>query len=114
MEVLELVELLADRGELDRLAGDRLDRERGAAARVSVELGQDDAVEGDPLVERLRDGDRFLAGHRVEDEQDVRRLRRLAHRGELLHQRLVDVQPAGRVEDDDVLALAPRLLDPAA
>ena len=53
VEVLELVELLADRGELDRLAGDRLDRERRAAARVAVELRQHDAVEGDPLLERL-------------------------------------------------------------
>ena len=53
MEDLELVELLADRDELDRLAGDRLDRERGAAARVAVELRQDDAVERDPLLERL-------------------------------------------------------------
>ena len=39
--------------ELDRLAGDRLDRERRAAARVAVELRQDDAVERDPLLERL-------------------------------------------------------------
>ena len=42
---LERVELLADGRELDRLAGDRLDRERRAAARVAVELRQDDAVE---------------------------------------------------------------------
>ena len=81
-------------------------RERSAAARVSVELREDDAVEGDTVLERLRDRDRFLAGHRVEHEQDVRRLRRVAHRGELFHERLVDVQPARSVEDDDVLALA--------
>src|SRR5881394_3219328 len=45
VEVLELVDLLADRDELDRLARDRVDRERRAAARVSVELRQHDAVE---------------------------------------------------------------------
>jgi hypothetical protein len=55
MEVLELVELLADGGELDRLPGDRLHRERRSAARVSVELREDHAVEGDALVESLRD-----------------------------------------------------------
>ena len=43
-----------------------LTRERRAAARVAVELREDDAVERDALVERLRDVDRFLAGHRVE------------------------------------------------
>ena len=104
MEVLELVELLADRDELDRLAGDGANGERGAAARVAVQLGQHDAVEGDPLEERLGDVDRLLARHRVEDEQDVRRLRRVADAPELLHQRLVDLQPARGVDDDDVVA----------
>ena len=58
----------------------------------------------------LRDVDRLLAGHRVEDEEDVRRLRGVAHAHELVHQLLVDVQPAGGVEDDDVLAPALRRL----
>ena len=33
---------------------------------------------------------------------------------ELVHQRLVDVEPARRVDDDDVLALRARLLEPLA
>ncbi len=111
VEVLELVELLADRRELHRLARDRAHRESGTAARVAVELREDDAVERDALVEGLRDGNGFLARHRVEHEQDVRGLGRLAHGRELLHQRLVDVQPPGRVEDDDVATLLLRLLD---
>ena len=114
MEHLELVELLADRGELDRLAGDRLDRERGAAAGVAVELRQHDAVERDALLERLGDVDGLLAGHRVEDEQDVERLHRVADPRELVHQRLVDVEPAGGVDDDDVEAVGLRPLEPLA
>ena len=102
------------RRELDRLAGDGLHRERRAAARVAVELRQDDAVEVDPLLERLRDVDGLLAGHRVEHEQDVRRLRLAPDRGELLHQRLVDVEAAGGVEDHDVAAVGLRALDPVA
>ena len=50
------------------------------------------------------DVDGLLAGHRVEDEQDVRRLRRVPDARELLHQLLVDVQAAGGVDDDDVVA----------
>src|SRR3954453_104850 len=43
VEALEIPQLLARGGEQDRLAGDRLDRQRGAAAGVAVELGEDDA-----------------------------------------------------------------------
>jgi hypothetical protein len=70
MEALELVELLARGGEDDRLAGDGLDRQRGAAAGVAVELGHHDAVEVDRGAELLGDVDGVLAGHRVDHEQD--------------------------------------------
>ena len=74
VELLELVELLADGRELDRLAGDRAHRERRAAARVAVELRQDHAVEVDRVDELLGDVDGVLAGHRVEHQQHVVRL----------------------------------------
>ena len=102
VEDLELVELLAHGGELDGLAGDRLHGQRGTPARIAVELREQDAVECDPLLERARDGDRLLARHRVQDEEDVERLDGVAHVGELVHQRLVDLQPAGGVHDHDV------------
>ena len=82
-----------------------LTRQRGAAAGVAVELGHHDAVEVDGLGELLGDVDRVLAGHRVDDEQDVVRLDRRADLDELVHERLVDVQAAGGVDDQDVLAL---------
>jgi hypothetical protein len=112
VEVLELVELLAGGGKLDRLAGDRLDRERRATACVAVELRQDDAVEVHALLERLGDRNGFLAGHRVEDEEHVVRRDRLPHGCELLHERLVDLEAPGGVDDDDVAALCLGLLEP--
>ena len=73
VELLEVAQLLARGGEHDRLAGDRLDRQRGAAAGVAVELGEHDAVELRDLGELLGDVDRVLAGHRVDHQQhDVR------------------------------------------
>ena len=78
VERLEVVELLAGTGEEDRLADDFLHRQRGTAARVAVDLGEDHAVEADRLVERVGDVDRFLTGHRVDDEQRVVRLHRVA------------------------------------
>ena len=112
VEVLELVEFLADRDELHRPARHGPDRQRRATASVAVELREDHAVERDPLLERERDVDRLLTRHRVEDEEDVRRLRLGRDALELGHQLLVDVQPAGGVEDDDVEAVLAGGLEP--
>ena len=59
----------------------------------------------DDLGELLGDVDRVLAGHGVDDEQDVVRLDRLLDVGELVHQLLVDVETAAGVDDQHVLAL---------
>ena len=81
VERLEGLDLLADAGELDGLAGHRRGRQRGAAARVAVELGQHDAGDADPLVELVRAAHRVLAGERVGDVEHLGRLRdRLAAR----------------------------------
>ena len=52
IELLQRVELFAGADQLDRLAGDRAHRERGAAAAVAVDAGEHDAGEADALVER--------------------------------------------------------------
>src|SRR3954451_2921084 len=111
MEALERVELLAGRRVEDRLAGDGLDRQGGAAAGIAIELRQHDAVEVGDLGEALRDVYGVLAGHRVDDEQDVVRLRSLADLGELLHQLLVDVEPAGGVDEEAGAAVRPRAVE---
>ena len=102
VELLEPVELLADADELDRHPGDFLDRQGRAAAGVAVELGQDDAVEFQRVVERLGAVDGVLAGHRVADEVDLVRLDQPVDLLQLVHRHFVDVQPAGGVEDDGV------------
>jgi hypothetical protein len=99
-ELLELVERLAHAEELDGLAGDLLDGERGAAAGVAVELRQDEAVEGEAPVELGRGAHRVLADHGVGDEEDVLRLDRLLDLLELDHELLVDREAAGGVVDD--------------
>ena len=62
----------------------------------------------------VRDG--VLADHRVDDEQHLVGLDRVADVGGLLHHLGVDAEPAGGVDDDDVvqLALAPRRCDARA
>ena len=78
VEHLELGELLTGGRVQDRAAGDAGDRQRGTTAGVAVELGQHDAGEPDAVLERLRGGDGVLADHRVDDEEDLVGVERVA------------------------------------
>ena len=115
VEHLERVGLLAGAEELDRDAGDRADRQGRAAAGVAVDLGQHQAGDARPRPRSLRDGDRLLADHRVDDEQRLRPASSpSAHGADLGHQRLVDREPAGGVDDHDVAPDPLRVLDALA
>ena len=83
VEDVEVLQLLAGGGEHDRLAGDVPHRQRGTTAGVAVELGEHDAGEADAVAERLGGGDRVLADHRVDDEQHLVGLDRVADVGGL-------------------------------
>ena len=111
MEDLEVVELLAGGGEGDGPTDDLLHRQRRATAGVTIELGEDDPVEGQLLVEGLGDGDGVLAGHRVDDEEGVVGIDSFGDQTDLLHQLLVDGEATGGVDDDHVSAGALGLLD---
>jgi hypothetical protein len=102
---LDRVDRLADSGELDRLAGDGAHRQGRAAAGVAVEASENDSGHRHLLGEARRDVDRVLAGQRVDDEQYLVRRGDFGDRLHLVHQRLVDVEAAGGVEDEDVIAL---------
>ena len=98
MKVLDGVDLFAGADELDRLAGDRPHRQRGAAAAVAVDAGQHDAGEPDALVEAAGEVDGVLAGERVGDQQNFMRRGGAAHFGRFAHHRLVEREAAGGVE----------------
>ena len=102
MERLQILQPLAAADERDRHADDRHHRQRRAAARVAVELAQHDAGHAHAPVEFAGALDRVLPGHRVGDVEQVGRLGHVLDRDELGHQLVVDVQPARRVDDDDV------------
>ena len=114
VEGVEVVDLLAVRREHHLPAGHLRDRQGRATAGVAVELGQHDAVEADAVEERLRRVDRVLADHRVDDEQDLVGVDRVADVGGLLHQLGIDAQPAGGVDDHDVVHLLVGVHDRAA
>ena len=105
MEDVEVLQLLPGGGEQDGHSGDLAHRQRRAAAGIAVQLGQHHAGEAHAGAERLGGGDGVLAGHRIEDEQRLVGLHGVADRGRLRHQHIVDTQPAGGVDDDDVEVL---------
>ena len=105
MEILEGIDLLAGADELDRHTRHALHRQGGTATGVTVELRHDDAVEFERLVEGLGTPHRVLSGHRVDHEIDLVGAHGAIDLRELLHERLVDREAAGRVEDDDGDAL---------
>ena len=99
--------LLAGAQELDRQAGHGADREGRAAAGVAVDLGEDEAGDRHGGGEGLGHADGLLADHRVDHEERLDGLdRAVPARRDLGHQRLVDGQPAGGVEDHRVADLA--------
>ena len=59
------------------------------------------------LVEMRGDVDGFLAGGGVEHEQNFLRLHQVAQADQFLHQRLVNLQPAGGVENQSVAVVGP-------
>ena len=105
MEFFQGVEMLAGADELDRHAGDRLDRQPAPPRASQSNLVRITPSNSKRLVERLGAVDGVLAGHRVDHQIHLVGLTRRSMR-KLAHQFGVDVQPAGRVEDDHVAPLA--------
>ncbi|CAB4858711.1 unannotated protein [freshwater metagenome] len=110
VELLEGVQFLAGAGEGDRSADDLFDAQRRSTAGVAVELGQDDAVDGERLVEPFGRVHRVLAGHGVNHQEGVVRFGSGRDPAHLLHQLLVDREATGGVDDQHVLAEAAGLL----
>ena len=93
------------------LLGDVAHRQRGAAARVAVGLGQHHAGERQRFGEVLG-GDRgVLAGHRVDDEQRLDRIHRAVQRLDLGHHRFVDAGAARGVDNQHVDVRLARIVD---
>ncbi len=105
MEHVDGVHLLARTHKLDGLGDNGANGEGSAAARVAVELGEDDAVEVEAVVELLGGVDSVLTRHRVNHEERLVGADGLLEVGYLVHHLLVDGQPAGGVDNDDVVIL---------
>ena len=104
MEELERVVLFAGSDKLYRLSGDLLDGKGGAAAGIAVHFGEDESVEAELLVKLLRAFDGVLSEHGVGNEQNFVRLDRVFDLAKFLHQRFVNVQASGGIDDEHVVS----------
>ena len=102
MKRLELIQLLAGAREFDGFAGDGLHAQRRAAARIAIQLGQNRAGDLQRLIKMRGDVDGFLAGGGVQHEQNFLRLHEVAQAHQFLHQRRVNLQTPGGVENQNV------------
>ena len=104
LERLKRVHLFAHTDKADRLAGHGAHRQGGTTAPVAVHPGQHDAGDADLAVEFRSHVDRVLASQTIDHQQHFARLHDVAHRLHFVHQHFVDVQPARRVKENNVIA----------
>ena len=102
MEQLDHVQLLAGTHKLDGLAGGRPDGQGRAAPGVTVQLGQHHAVDAQGIVEGGGGVHRVLAGHGVHHQQDLIGVDGGLNVLQLVHELLVDMEAARRVQQDRV------------
>jgi len=111
---LQGLNLFASAGKLDRLPRDVPYRQRGPAAAVAIELGQDVAGDANVLVKRPGQIGSFLARHGIDHQQDFVRRDGLFNARQLGHHVVIDLLAPGRIDDGGIDALLAGPLDPLA
>ena len=111
MKGFQPAELFPDPGVLDRLAGDVAYRKRRAAARIAIELGQDDAGQWQGVAEGLGRVDGVLSKHGVDHKQSFDWLECTVQLSDFFHHRFVDRQAAGRIDEQNVVVMPLRPVD---
>ena len=104
MEGLQRLHLFAGADELDRCAAHLANRQGGATTRIAIELGEHRAGDAHLCMERAGELGRLLADHRVDHQQHLVGLHRLADPHHLFHHRRVDLQSTGGVDQHGVEA----------
>ena len=106
MEDFQTGKLLADTDKLDWRPGDLAHRKCRAAARVAIELGQDDAGERQRVAKCSRGIHRVLTLHCIDDEKRLDRRHGGMQCCNLLHHRVIDRKPARGVDQHHFVIVA--------
>ena len=109
MEWLERLQFLAHTDEFYGNIRDCFDGKRRTTAGIAVQLGHDDTVKSKTVIKGLRHIDRFLTGHRIDNEQNFMRLNFSLDIAKLLHEGFIYLQAACRIDDNDIIGMALRI-----
>ncbi len=102
VEFFERIKMLARADEFDRHTGDLLYREGRPASGIAIHFGEDHAIEFQGFVEDLGAVHRVLARHTIDNQVNLMRRALAVDAFQLLHQLIIDVQSACRIENDDI------------
>ena len=105
MKRFQILQFFAGTGKFDRFSCDGTDGKRRTAAGIAVELGEDHTGNPEGIVKRFGGVDGVLTGHGINDQQDLVGRDLFFYVAQFIHQRLVDMQTAGGVDNDDVVAV---------
>ena len=105
MEWLDHVKLLTDTDEFDRLSCNGGNGKSRAASGIAVKLREHDTRDPQGFIKGSGCVDSILTRHGVDHEEDFRRVNRGLDVAKLVHELLVNVQTAGRIKEDDVIAV---------
>ena len=102
VEGFECVGFFANAEEFDRFAGDVADGECRATACVTVDFREDDAGQRQYVVKGFGGVGGVLTGHAVHHEEGFDRVQQAVQVADFVHQRVVNVQATGGIDDEDV------------
>ena len=107
MEGLDVGQLFTDAAELDGLAGHCPNAEGSTATGITIQLGEDDAVHIQLVVECLGHIHCILTGHGVHYQQDFLGLDGFLDALQLVHQCRINMQPTGGIDNQHITAVVP-------
>ena len=107
MEHLQGIKTFTHTDEFNRLAGYLLDGKSSAASGVTFHLGKDDAGNLQVRIKLISYRDRILTGHGIGNKQHLGKRHRGADIAQFLHQRLINMQATGCINDYGVQIIEP-------
>ena len=111
MEHVDSLHLLACTNKLDWFGNNRTDREGCTTTGITIELGENDTIEIQTIVELLSRIHSILTSHRVNHKESFIRVDGLLQVGDLVHHLLINSQTTSSIDDDNGIALLLSLTD---